>query len=60
MAGHPSRDQKLFAGGEIRNSFRWVRGISPGPGGKFIDYVVACEDKLLGGDLACAAEGRSV
>lgn len=60
MAGHASRDEKLFAGGKMRDTLRRMRGISPGPGGKFVDDVVACKDKFFGSDLAGVAKRRGV
>jgi len=60
MARHPTRHKELLPLRQIRDSFRRGRGIGPGPCWEFVHKIVACKDELLGGDLACGAEGRSV
>lgn len=60
MAGHAARYEVLLAGRQVGDSFRGGGGIGPGPGGEFVDEVVAREDELFGRDLACVAEGGGV
>jgi len=60
MAWHAASDEKLFRGREVGDAFRGVRGIGPGPGGEFVDEVVACGNEFFGGDLAGGAEGGGV
>lgn len=36
------------------------RGIGPGPGGEFVDEVVASVEEFFGGDLAGGAEGGGI
>ena len=57
MAGNAAGDKKLFSGREVGNAFGWRGGVSPGPGGKFVDEVVAGVEEFFGGDLAGGAEG---
>lgn len=60
MTGYPAGDEVLFSGGEVGNTFSRRRGIGPGPGGEFVDEVVAGEEELFGGDLAGGTEGGVV
>ena len=60
MARHAAGDEELFLRGKVGHAFGGVRGRRPGPGGEFVDEVVACEEEFGGGDLPRGAEGGGV
>ena len=60
MTGYAAGDEELFLGGEVGDAFLGRGGIGPGPGGEFVDEVVAGEDEFFRGDLAGGAEGGVV
>lgn len=60
MAGHAPRDEVLFLRVEMRDLFGGGGCGRPGPGGEFVDEVVACEHEFFGSDLAGVAEGGGV
>lgn len=60
MTGHAPRDEVLLLRREVGNLFGGGGSGRPGPGGEFVDEVVACKDEFLGGDLAGGTEGGSM
>jgi len=57
MARYAPRDEVLFLCWEMGDLFGCGGGGRPGPGGEFVDEVVAREDEFFGGNLAGGAEG---
>lgn len=60
MTRHAAGDEVLFPHGEVADALGCGGGVGPGPGGEFVDKVVAREDEFFGGDLAGGAEGGGV
>lgn len=59
MARYAPGYEKLFARGKVGDAFSGGT-VGPGPGGEFVDEVVACEDEFFGRHLARRAEGGGV
>ena len=60
MTWHSARYQELFCGRQVSGTLGRGRGVRPGPGGKFVDEVVAGEYEFFGRHLARCAEGGGV
>lgn len=60
MTRHTARYEKLLRGREVGNALGRGGGIGPGPGGEFVDEIVAGEDELFGRNLARCTEGGGV
>ncbi|KAH6607349.1 hypothetical protein Trco_003662 [Trichoderma cornu-damae] len=58
VTGHVAGDEELLAGGQVAGAQGLGVGVAPRPGRELVDEVVAGGDKLVGRDLAGAAEGR--
>lgn len=56
MTWHAARYEELFCGRQVDDAFGRGRGIRPGPGGEFVDEIVAGEDEFFGCHLARCAE----
>ncbi len=60
MTWHAARDEKLFGGRQVGDALGRGGGVGPGPGGEFVDEIVAGEDEFFGCHLARCAEGGGV
>ena len=60
MTGHAARDEKLFGRRQVANTLGRSRRVGPGPGGEFVDQVVAGEYEFFGCHLPGATEGGGV
>lgn len=60
MAWHAARYQKLFGGRQVGDTLGRSGSVGPGPGGEFVNEVVAGEYEFFGCHLACCAEGGGV
>lgn len=60
MTWHAARYEKLFCGRQVGDALGRSRGVGPGPGGEFVNEVVAGVDEFFGCHLARGAEGGGV
>lgn len=57
MTGHAARYEELFGGRQVGDTLGRGGGVGPGPGGEFVNEIVAGEDEFFRCHLARCTEG---